>query len=214
MREPIAIESGTSVMRVETVFNNVRCFLAKLRANTDGMAAVEFGLIAPLMLLMFIGTIEIGQAVGLDRRVALAAASTADLIARDKTITNSSAMAEKMKLVRHLLQPYDDSRIKLSIYQVTAAPDNENDHKVSWSYGFQGGAAPAKCGPPPEALPNGLLGKGASVVVVKAEYDYEPLLVSHYLNSGVTLTDKATSSPRNSCVVYGSNNPNCMLSCS
>jgi Flp pilus assembly protein TadG len=188
--------------------------LGRLRRHEGGMAAVEFGLIAPLMLLMFIGTVEISQAVGLDRRVALAAASTADLIARDKTIADSSAMAEKMKLVKHLMQPYDDSRIKLSIYQVTADPSNATDLKVSWSYGFQGGAAPAKCAPPPEALPAGLLGQGASVVVVKAEYDYEPLIFSHYLSSGLTLTDKATMSPRNSCVVYGSNNPNCMLSCS
>lgn len=188
--------------------------LTLFKRHEGGMAAVEFGLIAPLMLMMFIGTVEISQAVGLDRRVALAASSTADLIARDKSIASSSDMAEKMKLVKHLLQPYDDTRIKLSIYQVTADPANENDHKVSWSYGFQGGAAPAKCSPPPESLPSGLLGKGASVVVVKAEYDYEPLIFSHYLNSAVTLTDKATMSPRNSCVVYGANNPNCMLSCS
>lgn len=181
--------------------------------SVDGMAAVEFGLLAPVLLLMFIGTIEIPTAVSLDRRVALVAASTADLIARDKTIANNSAMNDKMKLITHLMQPFDSTRLKLSIYQVTADPANASDTKVSWSYGFQGGSAPAKCGGPPEALPAGLLAAGASVIVVKAEYDYEPIFISHYLDSGLTLTDKATMSPRNSCVVYGSNNPNCMLSC-
>jgi len=200
-------------MAISSTMRHIRRGMRRFGRSAEGMAAVEFGLLAPVLMLMFIGTIEIPTAVSLDRRVSLVAASTADLIARDKTIADNSAMNDKMKLITHLMHPFDSTRLRLSIYQVTADPANATNLKVSWSYGFQGGSAPAKCGAPPEALPTGLLAAGASVIVVKADYDYEPIFISHYLDSSVTLTDKATMSPRNSCVVYGSNNPNCMLSC-
>ncbi len=51
----------------------------------DGIAAVEFALIVPIMLCMFIGTVELSQAITVDRRVTQVASTTADLVARQKT---------------------------------------------------------------------------------------------------------------------------------
>lgn len=180
----------------------------RFHRDTAGVAAVEFGLLVPLLLVMFVGTLEIGQAVGFDRRISMATASTADLIAREKTASNAS-LDGVMEIVKHLLTPYDSSRLSIGVVSVKADPANAANTRVEWSYSFQGASVPNKCSA--YAMPAGLLGAGASAIIVEGKYDYEPLLVSYFLNSNMTLQDKATVSPRNSCVDY--NNTNCVLTC-
>jgi len=175
----------------------------------EGVAAVEFGLIVPLLFIMFVGTLEIGSAVGLDRRVSMATASTVDLIAREKTAINAS-LAGVMEVVKHLLAPYDANRLRIGVYSVKADPANASNTRIEWSYSHNGASVPNKC--QAYAMSPGLLGAGASAIIVEGTYDYQPLIFDGYfLNSSVTLYDKATVSPRNSCVDY--NGTNCLLNC-
>lgn len=196
-------------MHLSSKLRSLTATLARrFHRDSAGVAAVEFGLLVPLLLIMFVGTLEIGQAVGLDRRVSMATASTADLIAREKTASNAS-LDGVMEIVKHLLSPYDPNNLSISVVSVKADPGNAANTRVEWSYSFQGASVPSKCAP--YAMPAGLLGAGASAIIVEGKYDYEPLLVSYFLNSNLTLQDKATVSPRNSCVDY--NNTNCVLTC-
>ena len=67
-------------------------FLARLagRAHNDaGMAAVEFSLILPILVLLWIGGVEVTQALSVDRRLNNLASSIGDLVARSKIITYS-----------------------------------------------------------------------------------------------------------------------------
>ena len=48
-----------------------RPFLARLKASTDGIAAVEFAYLAPIMLLIFAGAFELSRAIGVDRRFSI-----------------------------------------------------------------------------------------------------------------------------------------------
>ena len=61
---------------IRLIERRLQRFQHRFSRATDGVAAVEFGLLVPLLFIMFIGTLEIGQAVGLDRRVSMATAST------------------------------------------------------------------------------------------------------------------------------------------
>ena len=183
--------------------------VGRFRRNADGVAAVEFALLVPVLFVMLIGTVEIGQAVGLDRRISMATASTADLIAREKT-ANAASLDGIMQIVKSLLAPYDASRLSIGVVSVMANATNANLTKVEWSYSYNGASVPSKCAP--YAMPAGLLGAGASAIIVEGRYDYEPLLITHYfMNSSMTLQDKATVSPRNSCVDF--NATNCVSAC-
>lgn len=169
---------------------------SRFRRSADGVAAVEFGLLVPLLFIMFIGTVEIGQAVGLDRRVSMATASTADLIAREQEVDNTK-LAGIMEIVKHLLSPYDADRLQVSVFAVRADTVTPANVSVQWSYSHNGASVPGRC--QAYAMPAGLLSGGAWAVIVEGRYDYEPLLVSQFLNSSVVLSDKATVSPRNAC---------------
>ncbi len=53
--------------------------------DTRGVAAVEFALILPLLLLLYIGSVEATLLYTTDRGVATIASTVADLVARSKT---------------------------------------------------------------------------------------------------------------------------------
>ncbi len=57
--------------------------LGRFRKNRSGVAATEFALLVPVMLVMYVGTVEITEAYYVDRRVTLATRVAGDLIARD-----------------------------------------------------------------------------------------------------------------------------------
>ncbi|MEM9054640.1 MAG: TadE/TadG family type IV pilus assembly protein, partial [Pseudomonadota bacterium] len=62
--------------------------LRTLPKAKKGVSAVEFALIAPLMLLMYAGCIELSFMMQLDRKVTTSAATLGDLTARADIVTN------------------------------------------------------------------------------------------------------------------------------
>src|ERR1700745_1665131 len=59
----------------------------RLRRDTSGMAAIEFALLFPLILLVFLGTIGVSDGVAVDRRVTVLTRTLSDLISQASQIT-------------------------------------------------------------------------------------------------------------------------------
>ena len=57
------------------------------------MAAVEFSLILPIMVVLWIGGVEVTSALSVDRRLNNLASSIGDLVARSKDITHDEVDA-------------------------------------------------------------------------------------------------------------------------
>lgn len=186
--------------------------------NSKGAAAIEFAYVAPLLLLMLLGTVEIGRAVNIDRHFTMVTATAGDLVAREEFLGTTSSeattnLASMMKSIEHIMRPYDSSDLKLAIFSVRASTTNEKDTRVEWSYSHNGKAAPAKC--QSYTLPNGLIGKGGSTIVVESSYIFKPLFGDYVpgITGNMTWTDKSLHSPRNSCVDYVQGD-NCLMKCS
>jgi len=172
-----------------------------------GAAAIEFAYLAPLLILMLLGTIEIGRAISMDRHFSLATSTASDLVAREESLgtsdenaqTNLKAMMDSIQL---MMKPYDASTLKMGVFQVRASPDDATDTRVDWSYSFNGYTVPSQCDT--YALPSGLVDKGASVIVVESSYIFHPLFADFVpgITGDMTWTDTSIHSPRNSCVDY------------
>ena len=166
----------------------------KLARGIEGMAAIEFAMIAPLMVFLFIGTIEFSQALTVDRRVQQVASSTADLIAREKSLTTTD-LEGIMQIVNQLVAPYDAQPLKVTVLNVYSAINNAADTKVCWSYNHNGGvhsyAANEKYG-----MPDGILGKGASAIVAEVTYDYEPLIFRMFIQTAFKMEEIFYLKPR------------------
>jgi Flp pilus assembly protein TadG len=193
--------------------------LSRLWSERRGTAAIEFAYLAPLLLLMLLGTIELGRAINMDRHFAMSTSTLGDLVAREESLGTSTADATSnldgmMDSIEHMMHPYDTSTFKLAVFQVRASPDNAKDTRVEWSYSHNGMAAPTKC--QSYALPAGLIDKGGSVIVVESSYVFHPLFGDFVpgITGNMTWTDKTMNSPRNSCVDYVKGDNCSSLSCS
>ena len=83
---------------------------------------------------------------------------------------------------------------------------------MSWSYSHNGMEKPADCSP--YSLPNDIVAKGNSVIVVDATYLFKPLFGDFVpgFSGAMTWTNKSYHSPRNKCVDYVKGD-NCTKSC-
>lgn len=200
-------------------------FGRRMRKNCEGVAAVEFGFIAPIMLLMLIGTIEISRAITIDRRFGLVTSMVADLITREKTIIQGGTNILTgdpdepndgiYGVVQHVLGGYDNGSLKISVIPVKADPSDADttlvyaatDNRPPLNGGVDD-AEPAKCDA--YELTDDLISAGSSVIVVKTSYSFSPILVGYVVGSS-TWEDTAILSPRNSCVDF--DDDNCVSDC-
>lgn len=190
-------------------------FLRMLRCR-DGVAASEFAFLAPLLVLMYLGTVEISRAINIDRHFSSATAMTGELVARETELGGTKSEADAnlagiLKSVEHSMAPYDTTDLKIAVISVKASSDDETDTKVEWSYSHNGMATPSKCSA--YTLAPGVVGKGESVIVVESSYIFEAMFIKVVpaLSGNITWTDKSFHSPRNSCVDYAGNQ--CLLDC-
>lgn len=175
-----------------------------LRAGTEafacfvrcrkGVAAVEFAMIVPIMFMLFVGSVEFSQAITVDRRVTQVASSTADLVARERSITNTD-ISGIMQIIDQLMEPYDPSKLKLTLLNVYSSMTNASDTKVCWSFQHNGGVN-SYSNDASYTLPTGILEAGNSVVVTEVRYNYEPLIFRYFITSTFPLEEKFFLKPR------------------
>lgn len=165
-----------------------------LWCNRKGVASIEFAMIAPDMVMMFMGIVEFSQAITVDRRVNQVASSAADLIARTDSTTTGD-LNSIMDFVQVLMRPYSDTPMKVTVSNVIASSSNASNTVVCWSHNHHGGVNNYSVGDS-YTLPTGVVEAGESVVVVEVEYAYTPLIFSYFINGTIDFDDKFYLKPR------------------
>lgn len=174
--------------------------------DTRGVAAIEFAIVMPLLVLMLLGTVELARAIDADRRFGNATAVTADLVAREQTLTDAD-LDGMMNSITHLMSPYDGTALSLGITAVRKPINPDEQPKVEWSY-KHGNQTVLEKGATYPSLPADLVSPGGRVIIVESTFNFALLFLNwsdnpfrDRMSSGiVTLTDKATLTPRSDCV--------------
>lgn len=143
---------------------------ARLGRDRRGVSAVEFALIAPLLLLLLVGVTEISSALTVYRRTSAVAATAADLTAQVKTISPAQ-LKDVFAASTSILNPYATTPLRIVVSSVVA--DNNNNGKVAWSCASKGAGRAVNSA---YAVPQGLTEAGTSVVVAEVTYAFVPLL--------------------------------------
>ena len=107
--------------------------------SRDGVAAVEFALIMPLLLLLYLGTVEGSRAISYDRRLTTIASSMGDLVARSDTTITQSELSDYFLAAEAIITPYAAVGLKQVVTSVFV--DADGTATVSWSQGYNGGVA-------------------------------------------------------------------------
>ena len=173
--------------------------IRRLHDDRKGVAAVEFALIAPIMLVMLIGLFECGYALTVDRRTTQVASAIAELTARaPATGLTSADVASLMLIGNQLMKPYPVAPLTVKV--VSAKVNATLQIVVDWSLDSSGGTPYARNSS--YATPAGLIvNAGDSVILAEASYLYTPPVIHYFLPSSFTLKETFYLKPRNSSCV-------------
>ncbi len=170
--------------------NILRHTFRRLVGNRRGLAALEFALIAPMMVLVLFGSVELTELLACNRRAENTAASVADVISRDTVITNQE-MSDLWAASTALMYPNAATPLKIRVSSVQIT--NPTTATVLWSDGYHGyvprGAGSAI------ALPAGMMIPATSVIVAETTYRYTPP-IGVFLKLAVDLTHTEYRRPR------------------
>lgn len=181
----------------------------RLKRSIRGTAAIEFAYLAPLLLLMLLGTIEVARAVSIDRRFGLVTSMVSDLVSREKTLGSSSTatistLQGMMNSAVSVMWPYATTNLTFKVRNVMALKTDTTKGTVKWSYSCTTTTCTAVAADVCQAytLASGIVTQNSSVIVVDSTYSYARLFASWAGNmmKNSTWSDKSVHSPRQSCV--------------
>ncbi len=176
---------------VSTLAAQFRQFAQRCKASSEGVAAIEFAMIVPIMGIMFIGAVELSQAITVDRRVTQVASSTADLVARFSPASGAangipqSEISDIVKVGGYIISPYDRNPLKIVLRSVSSSPTSATTTKQQWSctYNGTGGTLSCACSNTTYSLPPNLVTTLDSVVISEVTYNYKPLVFDYFMKS-------------------------------
>lgn len=167
----------------------LRRFGRQFRTNQKGVAAIEFALIAPVMIALYVGLIEFSNALTLDRKLTHTASALADLVAQDNGITDAE-MNDILAASAAIVAPYSPNPLRLVVSSVVA--DSDNNTTVAWSDAKN--TSPRGTGSN-ITLPEGLTEPGSSVILAEVSYTYTSPF-TQFLSGGIELQDRFYLRPR------------------
>ena len=170
-------------------------FLARFRRAKDGLAAVEFAMIAPVMVAMFLGSIELCDALNCQQKVGGMASTAADLVAQETAVATGD-LSNVYSAVNSIVYPYSTSGLKIVI---TSIVDNSGTSKVAWSCAQN---ATARTVGSTMTLPAGVMASNGSVILTEVTYPYSSP-VSDYVTGTINMTVQFYARPRRSTVITG-----------
>jgi Flp pilus assembly protein TadG len=194
---------------IANIWRNARCSARDFVADKRALAATEFAVIVPLMLVMFFGTVEFSSAVAIDRKVTLIARTLSDLTSQSTSLADAD-MQNTFTASISVVMPYDASLVKGTISQIYI--DANSIATVQWSKAgvIASGATQAtlatsarKAGDKVTSeIPPTLLIPSSYLILSEANYTYTPA-IGYVLKPKITLSDLSYTRPRQvTCVPY------------
>jgi Flp pilus assembly protein TadG len=163
--------------------------LDRLAVNQHGVAAVEFALLLPLMLTLYLGCVEVSQGISADRKVTITTRTAADLVSQVATI-NNAGMADILNAASSVMAPY--STVGLVVTVTSVSIDANGNATVAWSDSLNGTPTPQGSSVP---VPAALAVPNTSIILSEVSYLYKPA-IGYMITGTLTLKDKLFMAPR------------------
>ncbi|WP_171015645.1 TadE/TadG family type IV pilus assembly protein [Devosia sp. FKR38] len=166
----------------------VRRWIGRFASERSGVAAVEFALILPIMLLLYIGMMEGSTLIAMDRKVQSVSGAVGDLVSRSDGEIAQSTLEDYVRVAGGMMTPYPVAPLEQIVSQVYV--DSNGTAKVDWSKRFVDQTLVSTGQHPVGAtytLPADVvsISKGLYVIVAESQYSYPPLY-------GIVFKDKVT----------------------
>ncbi len=164
--------------------------------DTRGVSALEFALVAPILILLYLALAELTLGMMAARRTSHLAAIIGDLAAQSETLTTAN-INDLFEIGTSILQPFTTgTALKIRLSSVTM--DNNEDARVQWSVGKN--LTNYSKNHILESITTEQVGKGESLVVTEVVYDYSSPL-GNFLPGLTQFNETFYHHPRNGAAV-------------
>jgi Flp pilus assembly protein TadG len=167
------------------------------RANEDGIAAIEFAIIAPVMIAMYFGLAEVASAISVDRRISHGTNVAGDLATQQPELKGVD-IEEVLAAALRVMDVRDISNVAIDMESFILpdedeAPESRGRIRINNNVGNFAQFDASK-------LDEKLLNEKSGVVVTRVRYKYTPLKL-RFFDSTITLEETFLLKPRRSDAV-------------
>jgi len=154
------------------------------------MSVVEFAILLPIMIALYFGSVEITEAIAINRQVSQTASTIANLVAQASTKISDSQMNDILAASTAVLTPYPVANATVVVSSITIDPSGKAT--VCWSDSLNGSARPVG---QVITLPPALNIPSTDVIFGEASYAFTPNL-GYVISGTLTLTGSMYYAPR------------------
>ena len=163
--------------------------LAGLASDERGVSAVEFAMLLPLMLSLYLGSVEVSQGIGADRKVTLTTRTICDLVSQVSNIGNAD-MTNALNASAAVMAPFPTGNLKVTVSSVKI--DATGKATIDWSDSFNG---TARAKGSTVTLPTALKVANTYLIWSEVQYTYKPV-IGYVVTGTLTLKDQIYMRPR------------------
>ena len=175
-------------------------------ASTRAVAAIEFAIIMPVLLIMLLATFDAGRAIAIYMKVRAATYTLAAITNQYSKVTPIQAtdMQAITGATAAVLAPYPSTPATVTITQIKQTTSSQA--RVSWSYSRNGTAYTA--GTTWARIPTGLTTSNACnsypcyLIFAEVQYTFTPSF-GYFITGTLNFSDNLYATPRSSlCIPY------------
>lgn len=172
-------------------------YVRNLWADTRAVAAVEFAIVVPFMLLLYVGGVELGNGLAISVKVSETAHTVADLVSRNACVTDAS-LSTMLGASAVTIAPYASANTTVVVSEVST--DASGKATVTWSKALNGTARPVA----QQVILPAALGtpspSNTSLILGEVTYQYTPNL-GYAITGTIPIGEKYYLFPRVSSAV-------------
>jgi Flp pilus assembly protein TadG len=159
-----------------------RWSLRSFLQDRSGVGAIEFAILAPVLIALYIISLELTLAIVTDTKVSRAGNITLDLITQD-TETSKTDLAGMADVAASILSPFSANNVTLIYTGIEV--DDDGDPEIDWSWSSATDGRVYQNGDDVD-IPEGLKIAGAYYVRVEISNPYNFLTTLPLINTDVT----------------------------
>jgi len=165
-----------------------------LSGDCRGLAAIEFAMVVPLMLVLFFGVVEFSSGIAVNRKVTLMARTLSDLTSQNTSVT-ATQLNNIFNASTGIMTPYSTTPVNARIVELYI----DAGLAVHQIWTATSGAAPPTG---TVAVPTALKVPKSYLIYSEVSYNYVPAVGFVMTKTGINLSDFTYTRPRQSECVF------------
>lgn len=180
--------------------------LRRFARDRDAVSAVEFAIVLPFMLLLYVGGVEVGDGLAIQFKVTETARTVTDLTTQYVSI-DSATMSNILGASSAVVAPYPTSSMVVTVSEVTT--NSRGQGTITWSCSLNGTPRPLNQS---FTLPSALQTANISLILGEVTYPYTPQL-GYVITGTVNMYQSTYFYPRLSNQITGPASASSPVSC-